>query len=224
MVLGDHVAQKGSLVAPDRLRFDFAHPKPITPEELDAVEDIANRVVLRERRVTTRSWASTTRARPARARCSARNTATRCASSPWARSRTHGDNERPYSVELCGGTHVAAPATSASSRSSAKARSPPACAASRRRPATRRASGSTADARGFADLAALVARVAGARLPQRLEALIDDKPQARARARRGQAQAGDGRRRRRSGDAARERRRASSSIAPRGERRSTSRT
>src|SRR5947209_4762502 len=45
-VLGDHIAQRGSLVAPDRLRFDFVHPKPITAEELGRVEDIANEVVL----------------------------------------------------------------------------------------------------------------------------------------------------------------------------------
>ena len=48
-VLGDHVAQKGSLVAPDRLRFDFSHPKPMTAAELERVEDIANDIVLQQR-------------------------------------------------------------------------------------------------------------------------------------------------------------------------------
>ncbi len=47
-VLGDHVAQKGSMVAPDRLRFDFSHNKPITPQELEKVEDIANDIVLQK--------------------------------------------------------------------------------------------------------------------------------------------------------------------------------
>src|SRR5882762_8020177 len=56
-VLGDHIAQRGSLVAPDRLRFDFVHPKPITPDELARVEDIANEVVLENDEVTTRLMA-----------------------------------------------------------------------------------------------------------------------------------------------------------------------
>jgi alanyl-tRNA synthetase len=41
-VLGDHVAQKGSLVAPDKLRFDFAHSRPMTAEQLRRVEDLVN--------------------------------------------------------------------------------------------------------------------------------------------------------------------------------------
>ena len=56
-VLGDHIAQRGSLVAPDRLRFDFVHQKPITPEELARIEDIANEVVLENDEVTTRLMA-----------------------------------------------------------------------------------------------------------------------------------------------------------------------
>src|SRR5690606_11753586 len=45
-VLGTHVAQKGSLVAPDRLRCDISHPKPMAPDEIKAVEDLANAIVL----------------------------------------------------------------------------------------------------------------------------------------------------------------------------------
>src|SRR6201999_3855477 len=56
-VLGDHGAQKGSLVAPDRLRFDFSHPKPMTGEEIERVEDMGNDYVLQNSPVTTRMMA-----------------------------------------------------------------------------------------------------------------------------------------------------------------------
>ncbi len=56
-VLGDHVAQKGSLVSPERLRFDISHPKPIEAEELARVEDIANDVLLRNEPVVTKLMA-----------------------------------------------------------------------------------------------------------------------------------------------------------------------
>jgi len=53
-VLGNHVAQKGSLVEPGRLRFDFSHPKPMTAAEIAEVEKIANAKVLQNSSVSTR--------------------------------------------------------------------------------------------------------------------------------------------------------------------------
>ncbi len=102
-VLGDHIAQKGSLVAPDRLRFDFVHQKPITPDELRRVEDIANDVVLENDEVTTRLMAVDD-AREAGARAlfgEKYGDEVRVVSMGKGPSNALG-----WSVELCGGTHV----------------------------------------------------------------------------------------------------------------------
>jgi alanyl-tRNA synthetase len=101
-VLGDHVAQKGSLVAPDRLRFDFAHPKPVSPEEIIRIEDIANDVVLQNAPVTTRLMAvDEAIASGARALFGEKY-------GDEVRVVAMGEsgNALGWSVELCGGTHV----------------------------------------------------------------------------------------------------------------------
>lgn len=103
LVLGDHVAQKGSLVSPDRLRFDFSHPKPISSEELREVEEIANAIVLRNEPVTTRLMSvDEAIASGARALFGEKY-------GDEVRVVAMGTNPagRAYSVELCGGTHAA---------------------------------------------------------------------------------------------------------------------
>jgi alanyl-tRNA synthetase len=106
-VLGDHIAQRGSLVAPDRLRFDFVHPKPITQEELARVEDIANNVVLENDEVTTRLMGvDDARDAGARALFGEKYGDEVRVVSMGKTARQHGANALGWSVELCGGTHV----------------------------------------------------------------------------------------------------------------------
>ena len=106
-VLGDHIAQRGSLVAPDRLRFDFVHQKPITAEELSRVEDIANNVVLENDEVTTRLMGvDEAREAGARALFGEKYGDEVRVVSMGKTAREHGQNALGWSVELCGGTHV----------------------------------------------------------------------------------------------------------------------
>jgi len=102
-VLGDHVAQKGSLVAPDRLRFDFSHPKGMATDEVTRVEDIANGIVLQNAPVTTRLMAvDDAIASGARALFGEKyGDEVRVVAMGEG-----GGNTMGWSVELCGGTHV----------------------------------------------------------------------------------------------------------------------
>ncbi|TCD14523.1 alanine--tRNA ligase [Oricola cellulosilytica] len=105
-VLGTHVAQKGSLVAEDRLRFDFSHPKPLSDRELDEIADIANEMVLQNSPVTTRLMAlDDARETGAMALFGEKYAdEVRVVSMGTA---TRGEKKgKTYSVELCGGTHV----------------------------------------------------------------------------------------------------------------------
>jgi alanyl-tRNA synthetase len=105
-VLGDHVAQKGSLVAPDRLRFDISHPKPVSGEEIERVEDIVNDMVLQNSPVTTRLMAvDDAIASGARALFGEKYGDEVRVVAMGETDRT-GGNVLGWSVELCGGTHV----------------------------------------------------------------------------------------------------------------------
>ncbi len=97
-VLGPHVKQAGSLVAPDRLRFDFVHFSPVTREQLDQIERIVNEAIYRNVTVQTE----------------VRSTEDAIAAGAMALfGEKYGDRVRVVSIpgismELCGGTHVRA--------------------------------------------------------------------------------------------------------------------
>ena len=95
-VLGDHVHQAGSLVEPDRLRFDFTHFEAITPDQLNQVEDMVNDAILEGMDITTEELpVAEAKARGAVATFGEKYGQT-------VRVVTMGD----FSMELCGGTHL----------------------------------------------------------------------------------------------------------------------
>ena len=102
-VLGDHVVQHGSNITEERLRFDFSHPKKVTPEQIKQVEDIVNEQIARDLKVSFAEYP------------------TQEATGPLGALGQFGDRygdtvkvykmiadgaEKPFSFEICGGPHV----------------------------------------------------------------------------------------------------------------------
>ena len=107
--LGAHVAQRGSLNAADRLRFDFSHAKALTGEELQLVETEVNAYIRQNSVVTTRIMTpDDARAIGAQALFGEKyGDEVRVVSMGQAEASGKGMDQTTYSLELCGGTHVA---------------------------------------------------------------------------------------------------------------------
>jgi alanyl-tRNA synthetase len=101
--LGEHVTQKGSLVASDRLRFDFSHPRALNPDDIAAIEAEVNERIRANSAVRTRLLT------PDRAVAEGALALFGEKYGDEVRVVAMGgtsDEDRPFSVELCGGTHV----------------------------------------------------------------------------------------------------------------------
>ena len=96
-VLGKHVEQKGSLVAPERLRFDFSHPRPVAPAQLRQIEAVVNARIRENTAVYTREMPFGEAMKLGAAALFGEKYGER------VRVLTMGEG---FSVELCGGTHV----------------------------------------------------------------------------------------------------------------------
>ncbi|TWI34997.1 alanine--tRNA ligase [Paracoccus sulfuroxidans] len=107
--LGEHVAQRGSLNAPDRLRFDFSHAKAMSPEEIAQVEREVNEFIRQNSPVETRIMTpDDARGLGAQALFGEKyGDEVRVVSMGELEGSGKGSNGQTYSLELCGGTHVA---------------------------------------------------------------------------------------------------------------------
>ncbi|MEJ5978369.1 alanine--tRNA ligase [Novosphingobium sp. PS1R-30] len=105
--LGGHVTQKGSLVAADRLRFDFSHPKALTDEDIAAVEAEVNGEIRHNEAVTTRLMTPDDAIEAGAMALFGEKYGDEVRVLSMGRAN-FGDSGKTYSVELCGGTHVTA--------------------------------------------------------------------------------------------------------------------
>jgi alanyl-tRNA synthetase len=99
--LGEHVTQKGSLVSPERMRFDVSHPKAIAPEEMAEVEVAVNAQIRGNSEVTTRLMDPQEAVKTGAMALFGEKYGSEVRVVSMGR-----DGERVYSTELCGGTHV----------------------------------------------------------------------------------------------------------------------
>jgi alanyl-tRNA synthetase len=104
-VLGPHVAQKGQLVDGDRMRFDFSHGAPITPQEFEAIEAEVNAVIRQNLPALTQEMAPQEAIEAGAVALFGEKYGDQVR--VLTLGRTLGGGDAPYSVELCGGTHVA---------------------------------------------------------------------------------------------------------------------
>jgi alanyl-tRNA synthetase len=106
-VLGNHVTQKGSLVAEDRLRFDFSHPKALTADEIARVEAQVNAEIRHNEQVATRLMSPDDAIAAGAMALFGEKYGDEVRVLSMGRGNWEGSG-KSYSVELCGGTHVRA--------------------------------------------------------------------------------------------------------------------
>ncbi|HJM04669.1 MAG TPA: alanine--tRNA ligase [Candidatus Saccharimonadaceae bacterium] len=102
-VLGDHVVQHGSNITEERLRFDFSHPEKMTPEQIQAVEDIVNEEIRKDLKISYAEYPT----KVAREEMGALGQfGDRYGETVKVYKMIADDTETPFSFEICGGPHV----------------------------------------------------------------------------------------------------------------------
>ena len=105
-VLGDHVVQRGSNITEERLRFDFSHPEKVTREQLDQVEEIVNREIAKDLRVSFAEYPTEEATGPLGALGQFGDRYGDRVKVYSMKDKNSPEGERPFSFEICGGPHV----------------------------------------------------------------------------------------------------------------------